>query len=248
VISRDLSTPAHRDLLQRLVDADHEIANHTHTHRMDLRSCDHAALRAEIEPACARIEEAAGRPPLGFRAPGFSFHPNLPEILTELGHIYDSSLLPSPWAPALRLARRVMGGGGGQRQRPYGSFGQSFSPRGPHSVKRGRGEIVEIPVSLTPGLRLPAHASFALLRSDDAFRRTVEWHAQRRTAFVWVIHLIDLCDTLAIELPTPGWSRSLFRRAADEKRRRIGEMLRVIAGEFEIQRTDRWVQSEVHRI
>ena len=48
---------------------------------------------------------------MGFKSPGFSLGPDQLDVLTELGYLYDSSLLPTFYAPALRSLQRVLSGG-----------------------------------------------------------------------------------------------------------------------------------------
>jgi hypothetical protein len=108
--------------------------------------------------------------------------------------------------------------------------------------------LMEIPVSVTPLLRLPAHASFALLRDDAAFERTVRWHAARGIPLAWVIHLIDLCDTAGLDLAAGRWARRLLCRAGEQKRARLRRMVDMIRGHFEVRRADQWVRSKLDRL
>ena len=48
---------------------------------------------------------------MGFKSPGFSLGPDQLDVLTELGYLYNSSLLPTFYAPALRSLQRVLSGG-----------------------------------------------------------------------------------------------------------------------------------------
>jgi peptidoglycan/xylan/chitin deacetylase (PgdA/CDA1 family) len=248
VIALDLEVALHRELSTRLLAAGHEIASHSMTHAMALRSAPPQTVRDEVRRSRDKIQEMTGHDPAGFRAPGFSFQPLLLREVLDAGHCYDSSMFPSPWGPALRVARRLLGRGSEARQEPYGSWRDGKSRRDPHWVfphgDESGGRLMEIPVSLTPRLRLPAHASFALLRRDERTRRVIEWHAARALPLVWVIHLIDLCDTARLDLPVPRWGRRLLCLPAGEKRARLRRMLGWIGERFAVQRTDRWVQSQ----
>ncbi|MBR0682719.1 DUF3473 domain-containing protein [Roseomonas eburnea] len=78
----------------------HEVASHGHTHR-PLAAEGAARFRAGMEAARDRLADIAGAAPIGFRAPYFSLTPAAtwaPEILTELGFAYSSSVLPA-WNP-----------------------------------------------------------------------------------------------------------------------------------------------------
>lgn len=246
IIGCDLDVPAQRELALEAHSRGHELANHSHTHRLDLGRASPQAARDEILRAQSTLEQVMGAPALGFRAPGFSWRPELDGVLADCGLVYDSSTFASPWGPALRLARRVLGRGEAEHH-PYGPLRSGFRCRGIHAVGSS-GRLLRLPVSLSPRLRLPVHASFALLRGDAAFRRAVEWHARRQLPFIWLIHLIDLCDTRDLVLSVPGWSQRAFRRGAEEKRQRLARMLAMIQSRFAVQRTDLWVQSELNRL
>ncbi|MBN1477515.1 polysaccharide deacetylase family protein [Candidatus Sumerlaeota bacterium] len=243
-VSQDLEIEVHAALARRAVEEGHEIASHSHTHIMDLRSVPLETLRCEVNHSRAVIESTVGVSPVGFRSPGFSWSPDLPSELERAGYLYDSSLFPSPWGPPLRWMRRLLGTRSERPQRPYGGWRAGWGNRLPRTL----GSLLEIPVSVTPRLRLPAHASFALLRGESKMRSTLHWHAWRGLPFVWVIHLIDLCDTSDLDLPTPRWSKGMFCQPADRKRERLRSALGWIAEDFEIVRTDRWARSELDRL
>ena len=109
VCGRDL--PAQAGAVAEMVRRGHEVANHSGAHRNGFARLTPAKKRADISAAGELIAQAAGQAPVGFKSPGFSFSPDLLGVLAELGYLYDSSLLPTfyapllPRAPAAALAR-----------------------------------------------------------------------------------------------------------------------------------------------
>jgi len=93
----------HPDWVRRIAAAGHEIACHGYTHRaLDRLTPD--GFRAELRRARAVLEDLAGRPVRGFRAPSLSLGPTTAwalDVLAEEGFAYDSSLLVT----ALRFNR-----------------------------------------------------------------------------------------------------------------------------------------------
>lgn len=250
VISRDLRVAAHRDLVLRAIAQGHEIASHSAAHPVGMRRAPLAAVRDEVARSRAEIAEATGQAPLGFRSPGFSFRRAMAPIVRDAGFLYDSSVFASFFGPLLRAARRFLGRRSAAPQHPYGGWREIFTPRGPWWIvpPDGQPPLLEIPVSLTPALRLPAHATFALTRSDASFRALLDWHARRGLPFVWLIHLIDVCDTANVDLPVPRWVRDRLRHRAEDARARLRAMLGQIRQRFVILRTDRWAASERDRL
>ncbi|MCO8307166.1 polysaccharide deacetylase [Streptomyces sp. RKCA744] len=79
------------DLVRRIAEAGHEIANHGHGHE-DFDHLDLPAQRALVERASAALAEVTGVPPKGFRVPTGEWDPGLPGVLAGLGFTWTSSL------------------------------------------------------------------------------------------------------------------------------------------------------------
>lgn len=83
-------------LVRRIVAGGHELASHGHGHER-ASDLDRAAFRADLDRAKKLLEDIAGVPVRGYRAPSFSIgHGNLWafDTLLETGHAYSSSLYP----------------------------------------------------------------------------------------------------------------------------------------------------------
>jgi polysaccharide deacetylase family protein (PEP-CTERM system associated) len=89
---------AERDprLVREIAEAGHEVACHSYSHRR-VSSLVPEEFREDLRRARIAIEDAAGLPVVGYRAPTFSIGPNnlwALEILAEEGFLYDSSIFP----------------------------------------------------------------------------------------------------------------------------------------------------------
>jgi hypothetical protein len=159
-VGSDLSRPEAARWLKDASLKGHEIANHTLDHRYDLVRLGRDAIRAQIVGGIEAIEKATGARPVGFRAPGYTITDEVFEVLTELGVAYDSSVFP---CPAYYCAKAAVIGG----MSLFGRTSRSIvdtpyvlcAPTSPYKIGRpywysGAG-MLEIPVQVTDGLRLP---------------------------------------------------------------------------------------------
>jgi polysaccharide deacetylase family protein (PEP-CTERM system associated) len=100
------------DLVGEIAHGGHEIGLHGYSHA-PLTESRPETFRCEVAEARARLEERAGRPVIGFRAPTFSLVPATVwavDVLAETGFEYSSSVLP---------ARSPLYGWPGQSRTPY---------------------------------------------------------------------------------------------------------------------------------
>ena len=159
-IGRDLSREASRDRLRAAASDGHEIANHSLDHRYDLVRLGRAEIERQIAEGASVIEAACGTRPVGFRAPGYTITNEVFDVLADLGVAYDASVFP---CPAYWMAKSTAIGLIALRGRKSHSIVDTPSvlraPTQPYRVgkpywKTGQG-VLEIPVQVTRGLRLP---------------------------------------------------------------------------------------------
>ncbi|WP_433200673.1 polysaccharide deacetylase family protein [Dactylosporangium sp. CS-047395] len=94
------SAAAHPDLVKRVLDGGHHIANHTYDHPLNIAKLAANAVHAEIARASDAISTAAGgyRPTL-FRAPGGAWSPTVLQQCGSLGlRPLDWSVDPRDWS------------------------------------------------------------------------------------------------------------------------------------------------------
>lgn len=171
VVGADADDPRNVPCLRRLAEAGHEIGNHSYEHESWLHLYDRAALEREIVRAEQAIANATGRTPRGFRGPGFSWSPDLLEILAARGYLYDASTLPTWIGPLARwyYFRTAKIGAEERKQRAglFGAFGDARRPLKPYLWRTPAGhELLEIPVTTVPLLRTPFHLSYLLYLSQ----------------------------------------------------------------------------------
>lgn len=159
-IGSDVSRKEAREGLRAAAAEGHEIANHSLDHRYDLVRLGRAEITRQIEEGARVIEEATGQRPVGFRAPGYTISDEVFDVLRELDVDYDSSVFP---CPAYFAAKTAAIGAIALRGRQSRSIVDTpkvlLAPTRPYRIgtpywRRGEG-LLEIPVQVTRGLRLP---------------------------------------------------------------------------------------------
>jgi peptidoglycan/xylan/chitin deacetylase (PgdA/CDA1 family) len=175
-VGSDLARPESAAKLRSAAEAGVEIGNHTLDHRYDLTRLGRSEIRRQVVEGARAIERAAGRAPVGFRAPGYTVTDEVFDVLAELGVQYDSSVFPCPlyWA-AKAVAIPLMA----VRGRPSRSIVDRPSvlaaPTRPYRVgrpywRRGAG-LLELPVQVTRGARLPFFGTPVTLGGSGVARR-----------------------------------------------------------------------------
>ena len=100
-------------LVRRIVDGGHELASHGSMHQ-PVFNLSPEAFRRDVRQCRQRLEDIAGAPVRGYRAPSFSIGRDTPwafEVLAEEGFVYSSSVFPIRhdvygWPEAPRLPFR----------------------------------------------------------------------------------------------------------------------------------------------
>lgn len=160
VVGADVARPQNAARLGRSAAQGHELANHTLDHLYDLSRRPPAEIVQQIEGANVAIAGATGVRPTGFRAPGYVVTDAVYAALEQTGMAYSSSVFPCPHyyvaKAALIGAKRLAG------RRSSSIVSSPFvlaAPVVPYRVgqpyyRRGRG-LLELPIAVTPWLRLP---------------------------------------------------------------------------------------------
>ena len=217
VVGRDLEDDdAGRRIVAELARAGHEIASHSYSHPYDLARLPREEMAAELDRAHAAIAAAAGRPPGGFRAPGYEISAELIELLCERGYRYDSSAFPAiPYylaKAAVMAAIRVTGRRSGSILGSAKVLGAPCTPYRPAAgapYRRGDLPIMELPVTVTPLLRLHVIGT-TLVIAPEWLRRRLVASALGTVHFNLELHGIDLADAVSDGIPP-----ALTRRQPD---------------------------------
>jgi hypothetical protein len=107
VVGRELERPAFARRLERAALAGHELGNHTLDHPYDLIRLSREQQREQVEAPLELCQRLLGVRPRGFRAPGYVVTDDLLELVRASGHLYDSSVFPSPAYYAAKAAARA---------------------------------------------------------------------------------------------------------------------------------------------
>jgi peptidoglycan/xylan/chitin deacetylase (PgdA/CDA1 family) len=197
-VGADLERAENASLLGDMAARGHELGNHTFDHHYDLTRRDEAEIRVQIERANDVIHARTGQRPTGFRAPGYTMSDAVYRALEASGMAYSSSVFPCPWYYAAKaaviLGYRVLGK---TSSSIVGSPRVLSAPRSPYRAgapyfRVGEG-LLELPIQVTPRLRLPfIGTSLTGLGPELARRLALSLVGQ---AFVNLeLHGIDLLD------------------------------------------------------
>ena len=161
----------HPSLVREIASLGHEIACHGYGHRM-IQHLSRPDFERDVTRAKRALEDAVGRPVLGYRAPTFSIMRATLwslDVLIEAGFRYDSSIFPVV----------------------HDRYGIPDAPRFPHRLKApGGGEITEFPMSTMTvlGRRLPVAGGgyFRLFPYRVTRRAIARINGERQPAMVYL--------------------------------------------------------------
>jgi len=249
VVGADARVTWKQPYLRRIGACGHEVANHSMEHPLGLERLEAEALAREAAQAQEAIGAAAGVTPRGFRAPGFALTPGLPDALERLGFLYDASLLPAPWGWALRWVGRRLSTNGRGKGRQYGRARGMRAPLRPYHPDSqhperpavGGGTFWEVPVSVTPRVRLPFHGALGLLLGRRRVIRAMDALARREGFLCYVIHGMDLVDGRLWPVTARPGGRWVFAGERRERRAFFTRICQEIRQRFDPVRTDRFL-------
>lgn len=193
-------------MLAALTQRGFEIGAHSYSHDYGMADNDVPFIYDDIARARRSIEGAVGRPPQGFRAPGYLLSTVMLDALEALAFTYDSSVLPSPSYYAVKLAVLARYKLAGRKSAsswktprlglaPVTPYHPSVRPYG-----QGNRRIVELPIAVTTAARLPMTAA-ALVLAPKPLRALMLSGLARRDVIVINVHAMDLADPRSDELP-----------------------------------------------
>lgn len=207
VVGLDAALGQNRECLSAIAAAGHEIGNHSFRHEPWMPGYPEPQIETELERAELHIERATGRRPRGFRGPGFALSPTIVRSLARRGYHYDASSLPTFLGPVARayyfMTARLTPQERRQRKALFGSVTDAGRPLRPYRWRTDAGELLEIPVTTMPLLRIPFHFSYLLYLSALApaltlpyFRTALELCRRRGIEPSLLLHPLDFlgCD------------------------------------------------------
>ncbi|MDH4260681.1 MAG: polysaccharide deacetylase family protein [Gammaproteobacteria bacterium] len=166
IVGQDAAFEKNRQALRAIAAAGHEIGNHSFHHEPWLHLYSESELETELLRAEDAIEAATGIRPRGFRGPGFSLSASTLEVLARKGYEYDATVFPNLLNP---LARAYLFATSNltpeekkQRSALFGTWKDALRPVRPFHWQLAGGQLLEIPVTTLPWLRVPLHLSYLL--------------------------------------------------------------------------------------
>jgi hypothetical protein len=218
-----------------------EIANHSLSHAQGFRLLDSRAKEAEIVGMQALCEEVTGKRPVGFRSPGWNVSDDALPILKKQGYLYDSSVFPSLLNPLLKIYHwKTMHGKPRSERTTLGHVRYILAPTRPYFTsdrnlgRKGKGGILEFPITVVPKVRLPFSATYLLLFGIEVFKICYRELRTSRSPIQFQFHLSDFVDyghpDLKDQVPRGGGvyiPQALnfsLKKKVDLFRRALGEM------------------------
>jgi hypothetical protein len=169
VVGQDAVLEKNGAALKQIAAAGHEIGNHSFHHEPWLHLYTDEQLETELRSAETAIANVTGYHPSGFRGPGFSCSAATLATLKRLNYQYDASTFPTFLGPLARLyyfmKSNLSKAELKTRKALFGRFREGFRPLKPYRWRTDAGELIEIPVTTLPLMKVPIHASYILYLS-----------------------------------------------------------------------------------
>jgi peptidoglycan/xylan/chitin deacetylase (PgdA/CDA1 family) len=228
------------EVLAKAAHAGHELASHSHTHPYALGQACLEAVEDELARAEEALEAVSGHRPLGFRAPGYTLSRAMLAALVRRGYRYDASVFPAaPYYLAKAAVLSAMALAGRSSVSSLDSPSVLFAPRTPYRpdvgrpYRRGAAPLLELPMTVTPFLRVPFFGTLLTAAPWTVVQRA--YRAVARGSFLSLeLHAIDVLDaTDGIPAALLAAQRDL-RVARAEKERRLGEVFAWLKRDFQL--------------
>ncbi|WP_434388241.1 polysaccharide deacetylase family protein [Melittangium boletus] len=177
-----------------------EVASHSFSHDYALTRLPSPRMLEDLARADAVLEAATGARPVGFRAPGYTLNAALYAVCVQRGYRYGSSTFPAvPYYAAKAAVMGALALSGRPSRAVLDSPRVLLAPTEPYRPDpsqpyvRGDGPVVELPMTLVPGLRLPFIGTFVTTLPWAAVHAA--YRACRGTPFFNLeLHAVDVLD------------------------------------------------------
>ena len=222
-ISRDITGLA-TEKLKDLHYKGFEIASHSHSYNLKLSQAQPGEILKDIRLSKAILEQATGKPVVGFRAPGFHQSPKMLQELIGLGFHYDSSVIPSASYYVAR-AISILGEKLTTKQTTQlvGNPKLVKAPRVPYrpgsDPYSGGGDcnIIELPLSVATPLGIPVSAA-SMLNANAKLRTAIVDSLKEQDIVVLGVQALDFVDPHTDGLPMEIETRhKQFKTPLDER-------------------------------
>lgn len=166
IVGQDAALEKNHAALRQITAAGHEVGNHSFRHEPWLHLYSEAELEQEIQQAEDAIEQATGQRPNCFRGPGFSLSRTVLKVLARRHYVCDASTFPTFLGPLARMyyfmTSKLDKAELAQRDQLFGNLQDGLRPLKPYRLKTDDSELIEIPVTTMPIVKIPIHVSYLL--------------------------------------------------------------------------------------
>jgi len=160
------------EVVKEIYDLGHEVASHGFFH-VDLTKISLSSLEEMEKRSRDILAKITGKVPIGFRAPFGRINPAIISLLSKMGYIYDSSVVPSVGIPGW-----------------WSNYGASLCP---YRVSVREREFFEAPIAVFPVLRLPAGGGWFLRNFGLSYvKMAVRFLLRRGLPVVLYVHPFDV--------------------------------------------------------
>lgn len=243
IVGQDAAMEENRAVLGELNRQGHEVGNHSFYHEVWLHSAPKKQIQREILLAEDHIFKATGQKPVGYRGPGFTWSPELLQVLADIGYRYDASTLPTYLGPLARkyyfwtshLNKKQKE----KRSKIYGDFKDGLKPVKPYCWRLdSRCQLLEIPVSTIPIIKTPFHLSYLIYLSRISellmklyLTMAIALCKMTSTEPSFLLHPLDLIggDQIRELAFFPGMDLSTTRKVHI-----FNEVMRILSNHFEL--------------
>ncbi len=242
IVGQDAAFEKNHEILRSIVSAGHEIGNHSFRHEPWMHLYSELQIEDDVARAEEHIERVTGQRPVGFRGPGFSLSRTTLQVLVRRGYLYDASTFPTFIGPLARayyfMTAKLSPQERHQREGLFGSFRDGLRPRKPYRWRLDAAELIEIPVTTMPVLKVPIHVSYLLYLNGFApalalhyFRAALRLCRLTGTELSLLLHPLDFlgCDDTQ-DLPFfPA-----MKLASGKKLAMVSEVFRLLSDQFAV--------------
>lgn len=201
MVGKDFKYKKNHSIIRYISDTGHEIANHTFSHPQGFRLLSSMNMEKEIQKMEVICKKITKKKPVGFRSPGWNICNNAYQILRKRGYLYDASVHPTFLMPVLKFLHYASTSSRLKEDRTtMGQLSYMLAPLSPYKCKKnnfgkkGNECFIEIPMTVTPILRLPFFATFLLGTNKKIFDLSLKSIVNSKTHVQFMFHLSDFVD------------------------------------------------------
>lgn len=227
IVGQDAALKKNHEILHLIAKRGHEVGNHSFNHEPWIRTYSKDRITKEILETEEQINRITGEKPVGFRGPGFSWSPELFQVLAENNYIYDASTLPTYLGPLARMyyfwTSNFSREEKNQLNGLFGGFKDGLRPVKAYWWKLdSAARLLEIPVTTIPIIKTPFHNSYLLYLNRISLKVMISYLRvaialcrTTRTEPSFLLHPLDLIGKdIAPELAfLPGMDLHSQRKA-----------------------------------